>query len=475
MSDVPAQMRSMAPGGPAFEQLIVGALNALVQATNAQAQVIKGNLNAPASGDLSGIYPGPISVVSTHLAAPLPTGQGGTGNTTGQPAGAATGDLAGVYPNPTVAKINGATLGVTTATAGNLLIAAAGAWSSQTLSGDATLSGGGVITIGANAISTAKIAAAAVTYAKLQNESAHTILGNPTGVGAAPSEVSLGATLAFSGTALQTAALTGDVTAAANSFATTVAKINGQALGTTTPSAGNLLIGSGAQWATQAITGDATLTSAGILTVTQINGVALGTTTATAGNLLIGSGAQWVTHAISGDATLSSTGAMTVTKTGGASFTSYATASQGQLVGTATNDSATAGNIGEEIESVVASGAPISLVSTTPKSVTSLIITAGDWDVWAYIGFNGGATTTVNYLIGSISATNNTLDQTRTRWGSEVPAGATVFNTLANTQFAAGQDRFSVAGNTTIYLVAQASFGTSTCAAFGTIIARRRR
>lgn len=60
-------------------------------------------------------------------------------------------------------------------------------------------------------------------------------------------------------------------------------------------------------------------------TVASINGVALGTTTATSGNVLIGSGTQWVTKAISGDATLSSAGALTVTKTNGVSFAASAT------------------------------------------------------------------------------------------------------------------------------------------------------
>lgn len=54
--------------------------------------------------------------------------------------------------------------------------------------------------------------------------------------------------------------------------------------------------------------------------VAKINGVALGSTTATAGNLLIGSGTQWVTNAMSGDATLTSAGAITVSKIGGISI-----------------------------------------------------------------------------------------------------------------------------------------------------------
>lgn len=52
-------------------------------------------------------------------------------------------------------------------------------------------------------------------------------------------------------------------------------------------------------------------------TVSSINGSALGSTTPTAGQLLIGSGTQWVTHAISGDGSLSSSGALTISSIGG--------------------------------------------------------------------------------------------------------------------------------------------------------------
>lgn len=63
----------------------------------------------------------------------------------------------------------------------------------------------------------------AVTYAQIQNESATTLLGNPTGSAAAPSEVTIdGIALAFVGSGLQTTAFTGDVTTAPNSFATSI-------------------------------------------------------------------------------------------------------------------------------------------------------------------------------------------------------------------------------------------------------------
>jgi hypothetical protein len=69
------------------------------------------------------------------------------------------------------------------------------------LTGDVTYSGFAG-TIGASAVTTSKINAAAVTYAKIQNVAATALLGNPTGSPAAPSEITLGANLSFSGTTL---------------------------------------------------------------------------------------------------------------------------------------------------------------------------------------------------------------------------------------------------------------------------------
>lgn len=60
--------------------------------------------------------------------------------------------------------------------------------------------------------------------------------------------------------------------------------------------------------------------------VAQINGVPLGTTTSTAGNLLVGQGANWLTKALTGDASLASTGVITVTKTNGTALSGLATA-----------------------------------------------------------------------------------------------------------------------------------------------------
>jgi hypothetical protein len=162
---------------------------------------------------------------------------------------------------------------------------------------------------------------------------------------------------------------------------------------------------------------------------------------------------------------------------GGGGGGAPATISNGQLPATATNDSAAAGKVGEYIESVIASGSAVSLVTATAKTVTSISLTAGDWDVSANCGFTGGATTQVTYMTASVSTTTNTLDQTNGRQNNIYSNAAAVFNATAGGLPALPIQslRFSLSATTTIYLVAQTSFTTSTASAFGLLRARRVR
>lgn len=147
------------------------------------------------------------------------------------------------------------------------------------------------------------------------------------------------------------------------------------------------------------------------------------------------------------------------------------------LGGTGTNDSAAAGKVGEYIESVIASGSAVGLTSTTPANMTSISLTAGDWDVDCVFQFTGAAATTVTYLIGSISTTSATLDSTAGRRSSLQENAVTAFNNIdgAIITISIPALRFSLSGTTTLYAVAQALFGTSTCSVFGILRARRVR
>lgn len=147
-----------------------------------------------------------------------------------------------------------------------------------------------------------------------------------------------------------------------------------------------------------------------------------------------------------------------------------------QMPGTTTNDSATAGNIGEYVSANIATGSAVSLVSETAKTVTSISLTAGDWDVSILGKFLGAGTTTVNRIVASVSLATNTLDATIDRYTQVGGAGGVIFNNAGGEADAVVPSaRLSLSGTTTVFFVALAGFSVSTCTAAGIIRARRRR
>jgi hypothetical protein len=68
------------------------------------------------------------------------------------------------------------------------------------VSGDITMTNAGVASIAANAVVTADIAAAAVTYAKIQNMNSKTLIGNKSLTAGVPGEITLGSGLALDAT-----------------------------------------------------------------------------------------------------------------------------------------------------------------------------------------------------------------------------------------------------------------------------------
>lgn len=143
------------------------------------------------------------------------------------------------------------------------------------LSGDVVATGPGAVT--------ATIQPNVVTYAKFQQVAASSLVGNPTAGLANAQGITLGTTLAFSGTALQTGAHTGDATSAANSFALTLATVNSN-VGT---------FGSATQASQVTVNAKGLVTAAANVTVTPAVGsvTGLGTGVATAlGNTAGGAG-----------------------------------------------------------------------------------------------------------------------------------------------------------------------------------------
>lgn len=141
--------------------------------------------------------------------------------------------------------------------------------------------------------------------------------------------------------------------------------------------------------------------------------------------------------------------------------------------GTNTNDSAAAGYVGEVISSSVAVGSAVSLTTSTSANVTSISLTAGDWDVWGNVWFNPAGTTTIAAVQGAISTTSATMP-TAPGNGADTILQAS-FATGAAQGIPVGQRTISLSGTTTVYLVALSSFGVSTMGAYGSIYARRVR
>lgn len=147
----------------------------------------------------------------------------------------------------------------------------------------------------------------------------------------------------------------------------------------------------------------------------------------------------------------------------------------GGIIGTTTNDDTGTGKVGEFISSVVSSSSPTSINTITDTNLTNVSLTAGDWDVWANIGYVAQATTNIVFLTGWTSTTSATQPGT----GEFVnrisfPTGGSVLGNVSYS-FNVPVFRYSLSATTTIYLSGRASFSVDTLAMYGGLYARRRR
>lgn len=147
----------------------------------------------------------------------------------------------------------------------------------------------------------------------------------------------------------------------------------------------------------------------------------------------------------------------------------------GQIPGTGTNDSAAAGNVGEYAESIIPIGSQVALTSTTAKTVTSIALTAGDWDVTGCVFISPAAATSLTQTAGSISTTTNTNDTTAGHFSQKVFAAAIPAGFVITEPIGPFRVTVAAAGSATEFLVAQATFTVSTCSAYGILRARRVR
>lgn len=143
------------------------------------------------------------------------------------------------------------------------------------------------------------------------------------------------------------------------------------------------------------------------------------------------------------------------------------------ITGTTTNDNASTGYVGEYISSTVLVGSAVAMTSTIIANITSISLTAGDWDVWGSIATNVTGSTTTSQVTGWTSTTSSAFPIN--------PNGGGIINLI--TPISAGQSinlpigmmRLSLASTTTVYLSAFIVFANSTLSTYGFIGSRRVR
>jgi hypothetical protein len=132
--------------------------------------------------------------------------------------------------------------------------------------------------------------------------------------------------------------------------------------------------------------------------------------------------------------------------------------------------SAAVGDVGEVISSLVASGSAISLSTGTAANITSISLTAGDWDVSGVSSF-AGASATMSQTVGGISTTSATLPTDGTQiYSADQTVALSVTNAVS-----IFPKQITVSTATTVYLVGKVTFSAGTVTGFGAIRARRVR
>lgn len=142
------------------------------------------------------------------------------------------------------------------------------------------------------------------------------------------------------------------------------------------------------------------------------------------------------------------------------------------IVGTGTNDSAATGNVGQYIESVISTNTNVP-TSLQYGDLTSISLTAGDWDV-SLLGIlvANGATITGDGEFGVSTTSGNS--STGLVFGDTATA---VYVSVTVPQISATipPKRFSLSTTTTLYLKYRATYSTGTPVAIGRLSARRMR
>lgn len=161
--------------------------------------------------------------------------------------------------------------------------------------------------------------------------------------------------------------------------------------------------------------------------------------------------------------------------TGGGIYAAKKAYAAGGNIGTITNTTQPAGNIGERRSSVVAVGSAISLSTGTAANVGdgttgTVTLTPGNWIVWGKVNFALTGATSTDYIAG-LSTTSATLGDATTY--NESPFSTTALSGDVKMSVPMLSFSVAVASTTKVYLVAQSTFSVGSETAYGEIYALR--
>jgi len=292
-------------------------------------------------------------------------------------------------------------------------------------------------------------------------------ISGPTFSGTVLGTYTLGGTPSIAGSAINSGTVSGSYMSAVNLAA---GNVNGGVTGTLP--AGNLpLASSSAKGVVQGDGSTITINGSGVescttATTSQVGCVKPdGTTITVSGGVITASGSSATAITVGTTAVGTPVGNGPLTDASGV----LGNVVWGQLPGTATNDNAATGNIGEYVSATASS---VALTTATARNVVSISLTAGDWDVSASGMITGTGTTTFQTLQAGISTTSATLPS-----GPDAISDMTyaVFTALYDSPTNIPATRISIAATTTVYYVAYATFSVSTATVSGFLRARRVR
>lgn len=139
-------------------------------------------------------------------------------------------------------------------------------------------------------------------------------------------------------------------------------------------------------------------------------------------------------------------------------------------VGITSGAASAAGNVGEIIASDIPLAGAVPATSATPLNITSIALTAGDWDCWGMVATDPAGSTMTVAIAGGLSTASATLPNppgtASLTWGTTTASGEVL---------PAFRVHENISSGITLFLVGQTGFSVSTSAMYGHIECRRMR